>query len=198
MHGTAACRGGRSAGRCGVMPPNCHLVIKSLHPFKDGDTAIVAGIVNERSVSSKHVSPHHAGGTRHACGRSCQGDWVGMRIVGTLAVAAIISSVAYAAPANADDHSSIPAGVKGQIKAKCIGRYPDNYLMQSDCVRGEFQAYLEMQLMVGSATTTKEMAGSVYYRNCAAARSAGAAPIRIGEPGYARKLDRDGDGIACE
>jgi hypothetical protein len=39
---------------------------------------------------------------------------------------------------------------------------------------------------------------NVYYPNCAAARAAGAAPIRVGEPGYRRKLDRDGDGVACE
>jgi len=38
----------------------------------------------------------------------------------------------------------------------------------------------------------------VYYANCAAVRAAGADPIRVGEPGYNRKLDRDGDGIACE
>ncbi|TWS18913.1 DUF1524 domain-containing protein [Tsukamurella asaccharolytica] len=36
------------------------------------------------------------------------------------------------------------------------------------------------------------------YSNCAAARAAGAAPIYAGQPGYSRKLDRDGDGIACE
>lgn len=40
--------------------------------------------------------------------------------------------------------------------------------------------------------------GSVYYANCAAARAAGAAPLHIGEPGYRPKLDRDGDGVACE
>lgn len=40
--------------------------------------------------------------------------------------------------------------------------------------------------------------GAVYYANCAAVRAAGADPIRVGEPGYSRKLDRDGDGIACE
>lgn len=40
--------------------------------------------------------------------------------------------------------------------------------------------------------------GEVYYQNCTAARAAGAAPIYAGEPGYRRKLDRDGDGIACE
>jgi hypothetical protein len=39
---------------------------------------------------------------------------------------------------------------------------------------------------------------SVYYANCTAARAAGAAPIMRGEPGYASKLDRDNDGIACE
>lgn len=38
----------------------------------------------------------------------------------------------------------------------------------------------------------------VFYANCTAARTAGAAPIRVGEPGYRPKLDRDGDGIACE
>ncbi|MBL8699857.1 MAG: excalibur calcium-binding domain-containing protein [Alphaproteobacteria bacterium] len=36
------------------------------------------------------------------------------------------------------------------------------------------------------------------FRNCAAARAAGAAPLRRGDPGYAPHLDRDGDGIACE
>lgn len=36
------------------------------------------------------------------------------------------------------------------------------------------------------------------FRSCAAARAAGAAPVKIGQPGYSRRLDRDGDGIACE
>ncbi|WP_407839399.1 excalibur calcium-binding domain-containing protein [Streptomyces sp. DSM 116496] len=40
--------------------------------------------------------------------------------------------------------------------------------------------------------------GSAYYKNCAAARAAGAAPVRRGDPGYGRHLDRDGDGVGCE
>ncbi|MCD1285494.1 calcium-binding protein [Brevibacterium sp. CCUG 69071] len=40
--------------------------------------------------------------------------------------------------------------------------------------------------------------GSVYYENCTAAREAGAAPVRRGDPGYASHLDRDGDGVGCE
>lgn len=38
----------------------------------------------------------------------------------------------------------------------------------------------------------------VYYKNCDAARAAGAAPVYAGDPGYGRHLDRDGDGAACE
>ncbi len=49
-----------------------------------------------------------------------------------------------------------------------------------------------------SSSSTRSGSGGVYYPNCAAARAAGAAPIRRGEPGYASHLDRDGDGIACE
>lgn len=36
------------------------------------------------------------------------------------------------------------------------------------------------------------------YANCAAARAAGAAPVRRGQPGYGPHLDRDNDGIGCE
>ena len=36
------------------------------------------------------------------------------------------------------------------------------------------------------------------FPNCAAARAAGAAPVRQGDPGYSRRLDRDGDGVGCE
>lgn len=36
------------------------------------------------------------------------------------------------------------------------------------------------------------------FQNCTAARAAGAAPIRRGDPGYGPHLDRDNDGIGCE
>ncbi|MEO6152753.1 MAG: excalibur calcium-binding domain-containing protein [Croceibacterium sp.] len=36
------------------------------------------------------------------------------------------------------------------------------------------------------------------FANCTAARNAGAAPVRRGDPGYGRHLDRDGDGVGCE
>ncbi|HEX8402254.1 MAG TPA: excalibur calcium-binding domain-containing protein [Allosphingosinicella sp.] len=36
------------------------------------------------------------------------------------------------------------------------------------------------------------------FRSCAQARAAGAAPVRSGDAGYSRRIDRDGDGVACE
>lgn len=57
------------------------------------------------------------------------------------------------------------------------------------CHRAPAQPVREVQRAFG---------GDVYYPNCAAARAAGAAPIRAGQAGYGRHLDRDGDGRACE
>ncbi|HYD25433.1 MAG TPA: excalibur calcium-binding domain-containing protein [Croceibacterium sp.] len=48
------------------------------------------------------------------------------------------------------------------------------------------------------ARTSKLLGGQVHYPSCAAVRTVRAPPLRRGEPGYGRHLDRDGDGIACE
>ena len=45
---------------------------------------------------------------------------------------------------------------------------------------------------------TPKVTANTYYKNCTAVRNAGADPIYKGDPGYSRKLDRDGDGVACE
>lgn len=47
-------------------------------------------------------------------------------------------------------------------------------------------------------STAPSSVSSVYYKNCAAARAAGAAPVYRGQPGYGAHLDRDADGIGCE
>lgn len=65
-----------------------------------------------------------------------------------------------------------------------------------------WQAEPQMRSLWMTSTSTPEerrtIERSAYYRNCDAARAAGAAPIYRGEPGYRAALDRDGDGIACE
>lgn len=50
----------------------------------------------------------------------------------------------------------------------------------------------------GSTRASTSTRKSDYYPNCAAARAAGAAPVRRGQRGYGSHLDRDNDGIGCE
>jgi hypothetical protein len=53
--------------------------------------------------------------------------------------------------------------------------------------QGNSQDSLNPQSLIGGS-----------YTNCAAARAAGAAPVRRGQPGYGPHLDRDNDGVGCE
>lgn len=46
--------------------------------------------------------------------------------------------------------------------------------------------------------TNKPDVATGSFANCAAARAAGAAPLHRGDSGYSSRLDRDGDGVACE
>ena len=56
----------------------------------------------------------------------------------------------------------------------------------------------EAPAAVAPAPPAAPAPGAVYYANCAAARAAGAAPLRAGQPGYREQMDGDRDGVACE
>jgi hypothetical protein len=45
---------------------------------------------------------------------------------------------------------------------------------------------------------TAPQASAVPFTSCDQAYAAAVAPLVVGEPGYSTKLDRDGDGVACE
>lgn len=75
--------------------------------------------------------------------------------------------------------------------------------------QGTLQLIIVLGLLFGAAGYAKlkslfsegtpaALKSSVYYRNCAAARAAEAAPVYRGDPGYSSHLDADGDGIGCE
>ena len=64
------------------------------------------------------------------------------------------------------------------------------------CHRGG-AAPARYDLAPSSAQTLRPSGGGT-FRNCSDARAAGAAPVRRGDPGYGRHLDRDGDGVGCE
>ena len=38
----------------------------------------------------------------------------------------------------------------------------------------------------------------IFYESCGDVRAAGAAPIRVGDPGFSERFDGDGDGVGCE
>lgn len=52
--------------------------------------------------------------------------------------------------------------------------------------------------VVVKRTPVEPVGESFEYANCTVVREAGAAPIRRGEPGFGRHLDRDNDGVGCE
>ena len=66
---------------------------------------------------------------------------------------------------------------------------------------GDYHCHRAQQPRVqsqGSNQPNSFIGGGRAYRNCAEARAAGAAPVRRGDPGYGRHLDRDNDGVGCE
>jgi len=98
-------------------------------------------------------------------------------------VALLVSSLSVSAPIMpAHAH---PGGLNAD------GCHTNRKTGEYHCHRGA-GAPVRAQQAVGALSPTRA------FRNCTEARAAGAAPIRAGQPGYSRKLDRDGDGIACE
>lgn len=55
-----------------------------------------------------------------------------------------------------------------------------------------------MSRVVGPPPANRARSSNGAFANCDAARRAGRAPVRRGQPGYGRHLDRDNDGVGCE
>ena len=51
---------------------------------------------------------------------------------------------------------------------------------------------------IATNSAEKQSTKQITFANCTEARAAGYEDIKKGEPGYAPKLDRDKDGVACE
>lgn len=91
------------------------------------------------------------------------------------------------------------------------GRHPrqDDYMAAdaatpSICAASSTTQAAESTAAAASATATREATEppetgkTTPYANCTEVREAGAAPLHRGDPGYSTRLDRDGDGTACE
>lgn len=71
-------------------------------------------------------------------------------------------------------------------------RYSDAYKA------GAVRLSLAPGVAVGDVARSLHIPRQGAFANCAAARAAGAAPVRRGDPGYGPLLDRDNDGVGCE
>jgi hypothetical protein len=57
-------------------------------------------------------------------------------------------------------------------------------------------AYVNVRVVLTRTATAFEIP-TAYYRNCTDVRTAGAAPLHRGDPGYRAELDGNDDGVAC-
>lgn len=91
--------------------------------------------------------------------------------------------------------TATPSGYDGNFNVADVVRdYTDDQQLSVEYF-GAYTAPIVQSTPTTSSTTTTS---DVYYKNCTAARAAGAAPVYAGQPGYASHLDRDGDGVGCE
>ena len=89
---------------------------------------------------------------------------------------------------------------EAMAKRRHLGIWGSTFELPADYRAAHPQAYRPPAKP--KSVTTQDMRpvrpDTVYYRNCAAARAAEAAPIYRGQPGYRPEMDGDNDGIACE
>lgn len=111
-----------------------------------------------------------------------------------------LARVAYVYPPNTR-HLDRFEKAQQSAKDKKIGIWSlENYVSDNGFNRTDHEGAdtLTPDKKMNQSPKTNSSNGDVYYKNCTEARKAGAAPLYKGEPGYAKHLDRDGDGIACE
>lgn len=86
-----------------------------------------------------------------------------------------------------------------RIAARCtINGQPISAMLRTAGVREGGNGRRPQQVPATRRVVTAVSSSSGAFRNCAAARAAGAAPLYRGQPGYGAHMDGDGDGIACE
>ena len=91
------------------------------------------------------------------------------------------------------------AAAEAKAKAKEAERKAAAAEAKAEQAAAAAEAEREAERQAEAESMVEDTAGSsAYYANCSAVRAAGADPIYSGDPGYSRKLDRDGDGVACE
>lgn len=69
---------------------------------------------------------------------------------------------------------------------------------EAEQARKEAEEKAQAEAEAQAQAQQQQQSQTVYFKNCTEARAAGAAPVYQGQPGYAKHLDRDGDGVGCD
>ncbi|WP_433709018.1 thermonuclease family protein [Paenibacillus illinoisensis] len=141
---------------------------------------------------------------RDKYGRLLAYVWIDNKMLNEQLLEYGLARVAYIYPPNTKYVDQFEK-IQKQARAQAKGIWSiENYVQDNGFVEPKLE--VKEPVVVTQAPSVEEHAEvkeepvvtNVYYKNCDAVRAAGADPIYAGEPGYSRKLDRDGDGIGCE
>ncbi len=101
----------------------------------------------------------------------------------------------------ANENAEAEAARVAEEEAAAAAAAEEERIAQEAAAAAEAARVAEEAAAAEAARAAEEAASvpsSVYYKNCSAARAAGAAPVYEGDPGYGTHLDRDRDGVGCE
>ena len=149
----------------------------------------------ETLPARKEVKLEYDGPERDKYDRLLAYLWVGDKIFNQMLLEKGLARVAYVYDPPYTHYDAFVAAEKKAKDAK-LGIWSIPGYVTEDGFHEEVAAAKEKPKQ--ETVQQKPAQQTVYYKNCSAARAAGAAPLYRGDPGYRPALDRDGDGVACE
>lgn len=112
--------------------------------------------------------------------------------------AAVLASAEAETQAQARAEAKAQAKAKAKAEARKKARQEARRKRIKDRKAKEARERRAEERRLAEEQAAEDESVDVHYENCDAARAAGAAPVQIGEPGYGKHLDRDGDGTGCD
>ncbi|GGG17902.1 thermonuclease family protein [Paenibacillus abyssi] len=175
-------------------PESVHPKIPDPQPY-----AIEASNYAKKMLNNKKVKIEIDVSERDRYGRLLCYLYIGEKMFNELLLEKGYARVAYVIPPNVKYVDRFRA-IQKKAQQQAIGIWSiENYAQEdgfdTNAVKKESSPSKSKTTAQPVKPKTEEQ---VYYKNCSEAKKAGAAPVRKGDPGYGKHLDRDGDGIACE
>ncbi|MED4727042.1 thermonuclease family protein [Aneurinibacillus migulanus] len=173
---------------------------KPVQPFGPEASAFAKKMLKE----GKEVQIEIDVSERDKYGRLLAYLWVDGKMFNEMLLEKGLARVAYVYPPNVKYVDQFRA-IQKKAQTAGVGIWSiENYAQEDGfhpketATKKEEPAKKQSEKPVTEAQKPIASSSNIQYKNCTEARAAGVTPIHEGEPGYSRKLDRDGDGVACE